>query len=84
MYLVVFCKPDTHWLFVHQGVKRSKPAASQAPPTLSPPPEGVELREEDAERPRKKSRAMSSEEEILPTQTVSTAADENIWTFPQY
>uniref|UniRef100_A0A096M440 PBZ-type domain-containing protein n=1 Tax=Poecilia formosa TaxID=48698 RepID=A0A096M440_POEFO len=62
-------QPDTHWLFVHPGVKRSKPAATQAPPTLSSPPEGAELCEEEAERPRKKSRAMSSEEEILPTQT---------------
>ncbi|XP_017161562.1 aprataxin and PNK-like factor isoform X2 [Poecilia reticulata] len=52
-----------------KGVKRSKPAATQAPPTHSSPPEGAELREEEAERPRKKSRAMSSEEEILPTQT---------------
>ncbi|XP_043968970.1 aprataxin and PNK-like factor isoform X4 [Gambusia affinis] len=52
-----------------KGVKRSKPAATPDPPTLSPPPEEAELREEDAETPRKKSRAMSSEEEILPTQT---------------
>ncbi|XP_054881610.1 aprataxin and PNK-like factor [Poeciliopsis prolifica] len=52
-----------------KGVKRSKPAATQAPPTLSSPPEGAELRQEEAQRPRKKSGAISSEEEILPTQT---------------
>ncbi|KAM4750870.1 aprataxin and PNK-like factor isoform 2-T3 [Anableps anableps] len=63
--------PDTSK--VHSGVKRSKPAAAssatKATPTLSALPVGAELREKEEERPRKKSRKMSSEEEALPTET---------------